>query len=93
MAPKQLKTVKVSVASIMRTAAFGRGVEEVRAGKPPDFDRESMRAAAIDSVGCDDWAYERGRQWALRAPQSMRLYIGRGLNPAAVRLFCVEEIL
>jgi hypothetical protein len=59
----------------MRPADFRRGVEEVRAGAPPDFDAS------------DNWAYERGRQWALIAPRSMPLYVGNRLNPKAVALF------
>jgi hypothetical protein len=71
------KSVIVSTEVLMRPDAFRRGVDEVRSGVAPDFD------APID----DDWAYERGRQWALIAPRSMPLYIGNRINPKAVALF------
>jgi hypothetical protein len=61
----------------MQSAAFGEGVSDVRAGKPTRF----------DSFGDEDWNYERGRQFALIAPMSMPLRLGRKLNPEAVLLF------
>jgi hypothetical protein len=64
--------------TLMRPEAFARGVAEVRAGIAPDYDRQSI---------ADSWAYERGRQWALIAPRTMPLRIGRKPNPRAVRLF------
>jgi hypothetical protein len=66
----------ISTETLMRSATFRRGVEEVRAGIPPDFDTH------------DSWNYERGRQFGLIAPRSMPLYIDDvRLNPKAVTLF------
>jgi hypothetical protein len=62
----------VSLGAIMRSAAFGRGVADVRAGRPPRFDAEN------------NWEYERGRQWAIAAPATMPIKIGRRLNPDAI---------
>jgi hypothetical protein len=74
---EQADTIGVTPRQIMRSAAFAAGAADVRAGKPIRF----------DSFGEDDWAYERGRQWAFLAPMSMPLRIGRKLNPEAVALF------
>jgi hypothetical protein len=71
---EQVKTRATTVHAIMRSASFQQGVAEVRAGRRPSFD-------------CDDWDYERGRQWAVAAPRAMPLMIGRRLNPKAVRVF------
>jgi hypothetical protein len=73
------KSVIVSIETLMRPAAFRRGVDEVRAGIAPDFN-------APMPIG-EAWAYERGRQWALIAPRSMPLYINGHLNSKAVALF------
>jgi hypothetical protein len=78
---KQADTYACSVNSIMATRAFARGVAEVRAGRPPDFDRNNW-----------DWEYERGRQWATVAPKDMPLKIGRSLNLAAIQIFLESEI-
>ena len=66
----------------MEDDAFRLGVNEVRGGVPPTFDRiwgdDTTNAA---------WNYERGRQWALLAPRSMPLYVDGRLNPKAVALY------
>ena len=73
----QVLTYATTVNAIMRSRDFKRGVEEVRAGRPPDYD-----------VFDDDlWAYERGRLWAAAAPKSMPVMAGRRVNPAAIDLF------
>ena len=74
---EQADTIAVTPRQIMATAGFAAGVADVRTGKPTRF----------DSFGDDDWAYERGRQWALIAPMSMPLRLGRKLNPEAVLHF------
>jgi hypothetical protein len=74
----QVSTRNVCTWTLMRPAAFARGVAEVRAGIAPDYDHPSIG---------DAWAYERGRQWALIAPRTMPLRIGRQPNPKAIRLF------
>jgi hypothetical protein len=75
-APKQAETELVSVASIMRSPAFLRGVEEYRARKRPDFDQEN------------NWQYERGRQWAAIAPRDLAITTPSGrLNRKALAIF------
>jgi hypothetical protein len=69
---RQVPERTLSLQSIMRSAAFARGVADVRAGRPPRFDTE------------DNWEYERGRQWAIAAPPTMPLKIGCRLNPDAI---------
>ena len=65
----------VSNASIMRSAAFQRGVEDKRAGRHPCYDAN------------DDWSYERGRQWAALAPMTTPLRVKGKLSPKALALF------
>jgi hypothetical protein len=72
-------SVIVPTEALMRPEAFHRGVLEVRAGIPANFDSYKDTN--------DAWSYERGRQWALLAPRSMALYRGNRINPAAVTLF------
>ena len=72
----QAETTSVSPRQIMSASAFRDGVADVRAGMPTRFDDFD-----------DDWAYERGRQFAFIAPMSMPLRIGRRLNTEAVWLF------
>lgn len=75
MARKQASTRRVTTASILLAASFARGVEDRRAGRPPQFDDEAF-----------DWGYERGRQWASLAPADMPLRTGGELNPMAISL-------
>jgi hypothetical protein len=56
---EQADIQNVTPRQIMASADFAQGVIDVRTGKPTRFD-------SFD----DDWAYERGRQWALIAPMS-----------------------
>jgi hypothetical protein len=83
---EQVPTCTTSALTVMRRAAFRRGVEDVRAGRPFD-----------DWFGGDDinkcWDYERGRQWALLAPPTMPLRIDARINPAALALFLESGIL
>jgi hypothetical protein len=72
---EQIETVIVDTVEIMRDAAFGRGVEDRRAGRP--FDQN------LDG----NWEYERGRLWASIAPVNMPLRIRGRINPKAVALF------
>jgi hypothetical protein len=64
----------------MLSAAFARGIADFRAGRAPDFDNE------VDALTGGDWDYERGRQWAVVAPVTMPLKIGRRLNPDAIEM-------
>jgi len=56
----QVKTHKVKISTIMRSAAFMRGFMEVRKGLPMDYDAYSK-----DIDLHMRWSYERGRQFAL----------------------------
>jgi hypothetical protein len=89
---EQVPTRAISAQAIMRSAAFVAGVEDVRNGRPPDYDaftfnqgEEYLGAASKITA---HWNYERGRQWASLAPRLMPLKIGAALNPKAVALFC-----
>jgi hypothetical protein len=76
---EQIDTYAVTTREIMSAPAFAAGVADVRAGKPARYD-----AFADDAY----WAYERGRQFALLAPRSMRLRDDRNrLNWRAVLVF------
>jgi hypothetical protein len=75
--PKQVETRRVSIESIMRTAAFRHGVNDVRKGRTPRFDK----------WGNDDWEYEQGRQFAVLAPRSLEVVLEGQLNPEAVEFF------
>jgi hypothetical protein len=63
----QVPTCGATVNEIMSDPAFALGVADVRAGRGfrPDFD--------LWSDANDQWGYERGRQWAVLAPRSVRL--------------------
>lgn len=56
----QIKTREVTFKSIMRTAAFLRGVREARAGIPMDYD-----AFTDERSTANRWNYERGRQFGI----------------------------
>jgi hypothetical protein len=72
----------------MARATFALGVSDARHGRSyhPDFDLW---------VGNDQWAYERGRLWAVLAPRDMPLKIHGRLNGAAIAFYerCGKEIL
>jgi hypothetical protein len=74
----QAETHRVTVESIMRTAAFRRGVADVRVGRRPRFD---------DHKEADSWHYERGRQFGAIAPRNLPVMLGKRLNPAALEFF------
>ncbi|CAB4130692.1 hypothetical protein UFOVP122_20 [uncultured Caudovirales phage] len=54
---RQIQTKNTTTAAVIRTAAFVRGFNEVKKGKPIEYDafRDSNK----------QWDYERGRQFAL----------------------------
>jgi hypothetical protein len=66
--------VPTTTAKIMSSAAFRRGVEDRRGGRPLREDDGT-------------WDYERGRLWASLAPIDMPLHIDGKLNPKAVALY------
>ncbi len=73
---EQVATRQISTAAIMRRAAFGQGVADVRTGAAPRFDDFSH-----------DWSYERGRLFACVAPMTMPVRNRDGkLNSKALRL-------
>ena len=73
---QQVETADCSAKSIMRHPHFARGLDDIRAGRP-----------FADHIADEYWAYERGRLFGAIAPRSLPLFIGRKLNPKAVRLF------
>jgi hypothetical protein len=79
-----------TVATIMQTADFSRGVSDQRAGRPPAFETynffQNETAEAVEAKINGLWNYERGRQWACLAPPSMPLNVNGKLNPKAVAL-------
>lgn len=59
----QVKTRKVSVASVVRDPAFRKGVTDYAKGRAPDWDQYGLDTNKA-------WAYERGRlaaAWAASA--------------------------
>jgi hypothetical protein len=54
---RQIQTKSTTTTAVIRSRAFVQGFNEVKAGKPLNYD------AFLDSN--DQWNYERGRQFAL----------------------------
>jgi hypothetical protein len=73
MSRKQADTRTTTIAAIVASREFARGLSEVRNGLPfnPDIDA---------------WDYERGRCFGFIAPLDMPLRIGTRLNPKALKL-------
>ena len=77
----QVPTYRVPVEAIMARSAFQLGVDDLRAGRP-------FRDGIVGDSTSDQWAYERGRQWAAVAPLGMVLFTRSGaINPAAADLY------
>jgi hypothetical protein len=76
----QLPTTATTIESVMRSAAFKRGVADVRLNRPPSFDSDHQ---SEDS----EWDYERGRLWAIIAPRTMPITQSGRLHKPAVALF------
>jgi hypothetical protein len=70
---EQADTRGTTTYQILSSAGFRAGVEEVRTGRPPNFEH-------------NDWNYERGRQFARLAPISMPLRVGGRINKKALAL-------
>lgn len=72
----QTDTRGISLERFMCLTAFKRGLAEVRAGRPPDFDGE-----------CDQLVYEAGRLFGCLAPRTMQITLNGRINPKATTLF------
>jgi hypothetical protein len=75
---QQVKTKTVTFKSVMRTAAFMRGVREARAGIPMDYE-----AYTNERLTDNRWSYERGRLFGL-------IYKGAVKDKTRVRSDAVE---
>jgi hypothetical protein len=79
----QIAIENVGASYFLSHPEFQRGVDDVRRGRPPSFDRAGQnRRDRIDS----QWAYERGRQFGLIAPRHIKLHKNGKLNLDALRL-------
>ena len=76
MMKEQIETARCSHAKVMRHPNFARGLEDIREGRPFNYEIQD-----------NYWAYERGRQFGARVPPSLPLFIGKKLNPVAVKVF------
>ena len=79
----QVPTELTTIEAIMRSPHFAFGVNDARAGLPFRADYENWD-------GNGQWNYERGRQWAMRAPRRVALKIRGKLNPVAIRWYGVH---
>lgn len=77
MSDEQVPTFTTTIARIMRSAAFRRGVDDARRKRRPNFDLPADQ----------DWNYERGRLFATFAPSAMPIMKGRRVHKAAEILF------
>ena len=84
----QVATSPTTIPAIMGHATFALGVSDARNRRGYHRDFDLWR-------GTDQWAYERGRLWAVLAPPNMALKIDGKLNGAAIALYerFGEEIL
>lgn len=74
-----LATKKVTVKSVMKSANFRKGFDDVRNGKPFDYD-------FADKIGLRGaWHYERGRLLAMVF--SGQLKVGNTIQPAAISAY------
>jgi hypothetical protein len=83
---KQVPTRRVTIAWIMSSPEFKRGLDDARKGIAFDW--------RVSGSGCDGadgadgaWNYERGRLFAFIAPLDMPLRTGGRINPGAVALY------
>jgi hypothetical protein len=81
----QVETEHVGASYFLESRDFARGVEDVRAGRPPRFDEYAWDQGGMPATD-RQWAYEKGRQFATIAPRSMPLRINGKLNLDALRL-------
>jgi hypothetical protein len=81
----QIEIEHVGASYFMESREFVRGVEDVRAGRPARFDNYSWDQGDMPATD-RQWAYEKGRQFAIIAPKTMPLRINGKLNLDALRL-------
>jgi hypothetical protein len=67
----QIKTRNVTFKTVMRSAAFMRGVREAHAGIPMDY-----KAYDNERLTDNRWNYERGRLFGMTYPDDVK-YKGR----------------
>ena len=82
----QVPTRPTTPIKIMAAPTFALGVADVRAGGRcfhPNYDQWSTN---------EQWAYERGRAWAVTAPRNVPLKMAGKINPDALRWFRGEII-
>ena len=81
----QVETEQIGASYFLESRDFARGVEDVRARRPPRFDDYAWDQGGMPATD-RQWAYEKGRQFATIAPRSMPLRIKGKLNLDALRL-------
>jgi hypothetical protein len=94
---QQVRTVTISIFTIMRGTAFRQGVADVRSGRAPRFDGEEFVIMPMEREPPGDpnsfinrqWNYERGRHFGTLAPRSLPVVMPRAkrLNPEAVKFY------
>jgi hypothetical protein len=82
----QVPTRPVTIHEIMSSWAFALGAADARAGRGYRADYDSW------SDTNDRWNYERGRQWAARAPRTVALKRNGKITDEAVRWYTCNII-
>ena len=80
MTKQQVSTSWTSAEAIMRTREFALGVIDRRAGRPHRSDYATWGVN-------EQWNYERGRQWATRAPRALPFKRNGEITAEAKRWF------
>lgn len=76
---KQVAGVRVTVKSVMKSSNFRKGFDDVREGRPFDYD-------FVDRIGAKAaWHYERGR--LLATVFEGKLKVGNAVQPAALAAY------
>jgi hypothetical protein len=81
MSDEQLPTVPVSIAEIMASPRFQRGVADARGRKPFPSDYDVW--AHEDKL----WAYERGRMWGRLVPRNVAVKRDGKVTKEAINWF------
>ena len=74
---KQVPTRPPTINEIMSQPTFALGVADARSGRPVHRDYDVWHGDA-------QWAYERGRMWAVLTPRHVPLKRNGRINPDAV---------